>query len=231
MTDAPLAPPNGWHFCAMRDGVPVLRDGTLLVIGRTYRHEGDIEMCNSGYHDSLRAIDALRYAPGPYLCRTRVSGVVDSDDLKRVSRERTALVGADVTDALHRLSWTVAYCALLAEREAGREPDPRSWDAVRVKRRWCAGEAEDAELRAAESAAWPVVTPVTLWAVWAAARSAARSAVGSAAGLAAWAVVGSVAWSAAWAVVGSASSAEGSAAWDRIDDLFAPMLPAELRDA
>ena len=128
----------GWHFCAMKDGVPVLRDGTPLEIGRTYEHP-DPEMCIRGFHDSVRVIDALKYAPGPFLCRTASSAdVVDKD--KRCSRFRRALVGVDVSSVLHEFSARIAFCALLAERENGREPDPRSWDAVRAKMLWCKGE-------------------------------------------------------------------------------------------
>lgn len=51
------------------------------------------------------------------------------------------------------LCWQ-AERALTAERDMGREPDPRSWRAVAAKRGWLAGEVSDAELRASKSAAW-----------------------------------------------------------------------------
>ena len=47
-------------------------------------------------------------------------------------------------------------------------PDPRSINAIAVKRRWIAGEATDEELAAAEADAWV--------AAWAAAETAARNA-------------------------------------------------------
>lgn len=31
----------GWHFCKLRNGIPVLRDGPL-EIGREYRHDGEL---------------------------------------------------------------------------------------------------------------------------------------------------------------------------------------------
>jgi hypothetical protein len=49
-----------WHFLADRDGRPVLRDGSSLVMGgETYRHTGPLVLCDSGLHASIRAIDAL----------------------------------------------------------------------------------------------------------------------------------------------------------------------------
>jgi hypothetical protein len=142
----------GWHFCKMKDGVPVLHDGTSLRIGHTYEHAGPLEMCRSGYHDSERVIDALKYAPGSYLCRTLASRDVTDID-KYVSRYRLALAGFDATMVLHEFAPRIAYCALMLEREGGREPDPRSWNAVAVKMLWCRGEATDEELDAARSAA------------------------------------------------------------------------------
>jgi hypothetical protein len=44
--------------------------------------------------------------------------------------------------------------ALQRERDAGREPDPRSWNAVAVARRYAAGEATDEELADAWTSAW-----------------------------------------------------------------------------
>ena len=142
----------GWHFCKMQGGTPVLRDGSLLVIGKTYEHTGMLMMCESGYHDSHRVLSALRYASGPYLCRTLASrDLVDFD--KHVSRYRRVLVGADITKELQQLTIACAYGALMREREAGREPDARSWNAVAVAAACLCGEVRaDAAERAASAA-------------------------------------------------------------------------------
>lgn len=55
--------------------------------------------------------------------------------------------------------------SLLRERVAGREPDPRSWAAVDVARRYALGEATAEELSTAWDAAW-----------WAAASAASAAA-------------------------------------------------------
>ncbi len=86
---------------------------------------------------------------------------------------------------LHLLACDYAEQALMQEREAGREPDPRSWAAIDAKRRWIRGEASDAELLEARNAAWD--------AIWHTVVQAAREA----ALRAGWAA-SDVAWNARW---------------------------------
>jgi len=65
---------------------------------------------------------------------------------------------------------TRALCTL---RESGSEPDQRSWDAVRVMRRYVDGRATTEEMkeaaRAAWAAAWDTEAKWEAWAAWAAA--------------------------------------------------------------
>ena len=137
-----------WHFCADRDGKPVLRDGQPLTV-RTYNWAGPIEMCASGLHASCRLIDALEYAPGPWLSRVECWGDVDSQSDKLVCRHRRVLWIVDATRALHLAACDIADHALL---RAGVD-DPRSWEAIKCKRRWLMGTASDSELSAAGAAA------------------------------------------------------------------------------
>src|SRR3990172_7302602 len=121
-----------WHFT---DGMK-LRDDQPLVAGLTYTHEGPLVMCKSGYHGSERILDALRYAPGSMLSRVELSGEWLRDSDKVVASRRRVLWVLDAERTLHEFGVWGAYGALLAEREAGREPDPRSWATVSAKRRW-----------------------------------------------------------------------------------------------
>ena len=104
---------------------------------------------------------------------------------------------------LRLLACCFAETALYCERNAGREPDERSWEAIRVSRLFTEGKATKEELAAARAAAWD--------AAW-----AARAVAG-----AAWAAAGDAAraaWAAAWAAraaeaaAGAARAAAG-AAW------------------
>ena len=73
----------------------------------------------------------------------------------------------------HLLLCEFAENALIREREAGREPDPRSWAAIRVKRRWVDGLATSGDLWAASaaSAASAGAAAAAAWAaMWAAGR-------------------------------------------------------------
>ena len=63
---------------------------------------------------------------------------------------------------LHEFACWCAVQALLREREAGREPDPRSWAAIEVKRQWLRGEATNSELAAARAAAWDAASTAAM---------------------------------------------------------------------
>jgi len=91
---------------------------------------------------------------------------------------------------LRRFAVVCAWRALVRERAAGREPDPRSWRAVEVARRYADGEATDEEravataLAAAARAAWAAssawAAAAAARAAWAAASAAARAAANAA---------------------------------------------------
>ena len=101
-------------------------------------------------------------------------------------------------EILHKFACRCAEQALIREREAGREPDPCSWAAIKAKRKWLLGEITDGELAAARVAAESAARV--------AAEFAARAAVYDAAWVAAWLA----AWNAAW----NAADAANAAAWD-----------------
>lgn len=62
---------------------------------------------------------------------------------------------------LHLLACDFAEAALMREREAGRETDPRSWEAIRLKRLWVDGMATDDELEVALETARVVALAAT----------------------------------------------------------------------
>jgi hypothetical protein len=92
------------------------------------------------------------------------------------------------TDSLMRLfACDCAERALISEREAGREPDERSWTAVAVARRYALGEATDAELDDARADAYAAASAAAWNTARAAAGASARAAARAAASAAAWA--------------------------------------------
>jgi hypothetical protein len=174
-----------WHFIP-EDRLLRYGDGRLVEAGKTYTVDPPVVLCTRGLHASVRAIDALKWSPGPVVCRVRLSGEVAHGDDKTVATSRHVIWVADAKHMLYGFACDVAESALGTVEAAGGVVDPRSRDAIRVRRLWLVGKATDEESSAAESAAWS--------AAWSAAESAARSAAWSAAESAAR----SAAWSAAW---------------------------------
>ena len=152
-----------WHFCAMNDrGRPVMRDGTLVEIGKRYEIDGEIELCERGYHGSLRALDALSYAPGPWVSKRPLEGVIADDD-KVVGRAFVQQPGIDATEILAKFA---RLCALDVIH---------LWNAPGVVTRYI--KTGDENIRAAaRDAAGDAVRDAAWDAVRDAARGAARAA-------------------------------------------------------
>lgn len=151
---------TGWHFSGptLRDGSPLPRKGDILTL------DGKVKMCWRGYHASIRAIDALGYAPGAMVCRVRLYNATVGGD-KAVALKRKNLTDyVDATRTLHLFACDVAETALA---DAG-VTDKRSHNAITTKRLWLDGKATDERLDAAWDAAWDAARA----AAWAAAGDA-----------------------------------------------------------
>jgi hypothetical protein len=207
----------GWHWLP-DNGCLRHPPHTKVEVGQTLTAEGPLELCENGMHASRRALDALQYAPGAIVCRVELSGEIVEGHDKLCARHRKVLAMADATKTLHEFACWCAEQALLREREAGREPNPRSWAAIEVKRKWLKGEANDDRLDVAWAEAWD--------AVWPAARDATRAARD-----AAWAVARD-AVRAAWAAACDAAWAVArDAAWDAQNTKLEEMLTELLKEA
>lgn len=184
-----------WHFstadCRLGYG-----DERKIVSGESLSVQGNVSMCGNGLHASKRIIDALRYAPGPYLWRVEVSGdVIDGGD-KICGRARTALWGFDATNLLRSFA---RKCALdvvhlwdapnvvIEFLKTGRDLRAAARDAATAA-------ARDAADAAADAAAWAAADAAARDAAWAAAWAAVRDAADAAARAAAR----DAAWDAAW---------------------------------
>lgn len=211
MTTEPLY----WHFLPA-DG-RMTHTNKLVEVGKTYRIEDEPVLCKRGLHASARALDALKYAPGPVVCRVTLGGTIIHGDDKSVAQERTVLAMADATDVLHEFACRCAEQALALVEET----DPRSVEAIATKRRWLQGEATDEELAAARAAAWAA------WAAWDAARGVAWGAARAAAWAAARDAV-QAARAAAWAARAAAQATAQAAAWAALNEQLEAMLRIEL---
>jgi hypothetical protein len=189
---------KAWHFVGetLRDGRPVPADGEWL------KHDGELEMCKSGLHASVRLIDALKYAPGATICRVELDGEIVEDDDKVVAMRRRIVWRVDGDGLLREFA---RWCALQVIH---------LWNAPDVVREYL--ETGNEDLRdAAGAAAWDAAGA----AAGGAARDAAGAAAWDAAGDAAWAAAWGAAWDAAWGAAGAAAwDAAGAAAWDAAGD-------------
>ena len=195
---------RGWHFLGP-DRALRYPPHTPVVVGKTLRFDGPPILCQQGLHASVRVASALKYAPaisGLVLCRVTLGGAILADIDKHVATERTCHAMTEADPILHGWACWCAEGALLGA-SVRAAIDPRSLEAIRVKRAWLRSEASDAELDAARDAARD--------AAWAVARAVARAAAGDAAGAAARAAAWAAAGAAARAAAGDATRA---AAWD-----------------
>ena len=140
---------KAWHFLR-EDNTCGHGELGAIEVGKTYTVEPPIELCRNGLHASVRLIDALRYAPGPVLCRVEMGGAIIEGDDKVVATERKVLWMRDISTLLHHFACDEAEAALITRNVT----DERSWNVIKVKRAWLTGDATDDELIAAGDAAW-----------------------------------------------------------------------------
>jgi hypothetical protein len=153
---------TGWYFS---EESRLLRydDGREIALGVTHIVEPPIELCERGLHASVRAIDAIQYAPGPIVWRVELSGEIKTGDDKCVATHRKYISGGVDASAVMRAF--ARRCALDVAH---------LWDMPLIVRSYL--ETGEESIRAA---AWD--------AAWAAARAAARAAAAwDAARAAAW---------------------------------------------
>jgi hypothetical protein len=183
-----------WHFLPS-DGRLQYGIRRKVKAGSTYSCKGPLVLCRNGMHASERARDALRYAPGPILCRVELSGEILREPNKLCARRRKVLAMADATPLLHEFA---CWCAENALRTA-RVDDRRCWAAIETKRRWLKGEATDKEVEAARYEAHGAGSYVT-WVAAAsdAASEAASEAATAAASAEAWNAGLNAGWDAGW---------------------------------
>jgi hypothetical protein len=211
---------RGYHF--VREDRK-LRDGQKLRVGKVYRLPPGAKpmLRKRGHHASADVLDALGYAPGPILCRVELRSTMIHGTGKAVATECRVLSARDVTRELYEFALWCAGRALKGERKAGREPDPRSWAALKVKRAWLDGRATDRELAAAYWAARSAAVSARKSAGRSAAVSAAHSTAPSAADSKAHSAAAWVRSAAYWATRSAAIPTERKAQSRKLRRLLA----------
>ncbi|MEZ4235059.1 MAG: hypothetical protein R3F59_02630 [Myxococcota bacterium] len=169
---------DAWHWLShdqtLRGGAPAPPDDVPLV------HHGPLVLRGAGFHASVGILDAMKYAPGPVVCRVDVGEERLGGPDKLVARVRTIRWRIDATAVLER------FLRRCAEDVAHLWPMPGP-----VRRFLASGADRDAAVRAlaecasvgpgraARAAAAQALTPVDA--------GSACSVAGSVACLARWA--------------------------------------------
>jgi len=99
---------KAWHFLR-KDRCLGYGDNREVIAGETYTVDGPSELCVRGLHGSKRPLDALKYAPGPVVCRVEIGGDVVEGDDKMAGTTREVLWMYDATEVLREF---VRFCAL-----------------------------------------------------------------------------------------------------------------------
>ena len=150
-----------WHFAKIdNQGRPVMRDGTLIEIGKEYAVDKAV-LCESGFHGSEKALDALGYAPGPWVSKRIITGEIVQGDDKLCGTQCVHTAGFDATDILRRFARKCALDVI------------HLWDAPQVVIDYLKTADEslrDVAWAAARAASWDAARAATKDAAWAAAR-------------------------------------------------------------
>ena len=144
-------PKIAWHFLPENKRLRY-DDDRHIQIGKTYRvrNKEPIQLCANGMHASVDILDAIKYAPGPILCKVEMGEDCILGDNKCVSSSRKVISMMDATGLLHEFA---CKCAERALKKA-EVTDGRCWKVIKVKRQWRKNLATDKELAAAWGAAW-----------------------------------------------------------------------------
>ena len=168
-----------WHFAAMKDGKPVMRDGTIIEPGKRYTVPKAI-LCKSGFHGSARAIDALQYAPGSWVSKRDIDEVIRGYD-KVCGLACVHTDGFDATDVLRKFArlcaldvidlWDAPEIVVRYLKTGDESIRIAAWDAARAAAKASATDAARAAARyaaryAAWDAAWDAAKAVATDAVW-----------------------------------------------------------------
>jgi hypothetical protein len=203
-------PVLAWHWLP-RDKRLRNRDGRRVRPGSKLSATGRLFICSNGMHASILAHHSLQYAPGPIICRVKLSGEIIHGTDKLCARTREVLWMADATTALWEHALWCAEQALPLWR-THYPNDDRPAKAIEAKRLHLARKISDEELDTARSAAHTASTTAIRCGAYAA----------DAAAYAAYAAAGDlrdVAYSAAkYAARSAAKYAARSAAYAANDD-------------
>ena len=161
---------TGWYF-SKESRLLRYGDARPIAIGVTHEVAAPIELCKRGLHASVRAIDALEFAPGPIVWRVELSGEIKLGDDKCVATHRKYIGGG--VDASAVIRAFARRCALDVAH---------LWDMPPLVRSYL--ETGEESIR---DAAWDAARATASATAWAAACASSRASASATASATAWA--------------------------------------------
>jgi len=197
------------------------------VLNKWYKHEGNLELCNSGFHCSKGIYQAFSFVQGEILAQVEVKGKHIVEDNKEVWEQMRVIKTWKWQKKDSVLFACYAARLVLKNYEDVYPNDKRVREAIESAERYAKSPTKKnrlaAESACAESAArsaWFAADSAAESAArsaWFAADSAAESARSAAeSAWSAWSAARSAAWS-AWSATRSVAWSAGSAAYKKLD--------------
>jgi hypothetical protein len=201
----------------LRTGLKSNQGNCKWKVGKWKKFDGDLEMCQQGFHCSKTKYQAFSYVQGEILAEVEVKGKNKKQKDKEVWSEMMIVKcwKWQKKDSVALAIFSAEQCLKNFEKEYPDDKRPR--EAIEAAKRWLEHPTKKNQV-AARSEAWSAAE--SAWSAWSAAESAAWSAWSAesaawsawSAESAAWSEAWSEAWSAAWSAARSAAESAWSAA-------------------
>ena len=194
-------------------------DNRLIQEGETHTVDCEPIPCEQGLHGSIKALDALKYAPDTYLWIVEIEGDIKTGGDKICGKSRTYIKGFDAEELLKTFARKQALINIEKIKPYCSEEEYNTI-LLYLRGDYALRSAARAAARAAEAAAWAAAEATA----WAAAEAAARAAARAAAAAAAEATARAAAEAAA--ARAAARAAEAAA-----NEMLEELIQEELKNA
>jgi hypothetical protein len=124
---------------------------TQVEVGQKLTYDQPPQLCIGGLHASYRLIDAIKYAPGPVLCRVSLGGAIVEGLDKVAAQERTCLAMVEASRLLHGFAMKCVIWYLKRYKYL-RNPAVRLTLAAKTK--WSRGKIDSRQMQKIRNEMW-----------------------------------------------------------------------------
>ena len=157
----------------MKAGLKSSKGNIKWEVGKWYKHDGEVSLCNGGFHASENIIDAMGFVNMGVLAKVEVKGKHEKQDDKQ-AWEYMKIVKAWKWEKKDSVALSIYAAELCIDNFEKKYPDDkRPRQAIEAAKKWLEDPTKANQIAAesAASAAWSAAS-----AAWSAAWSAAESA-------------------------------------------------------